>query len=432
MHIPYAADPEPTYVQTICVRAAAAGWRGCGKPLQVVILPGYDAGSLFFFRQLRPLAALGCDVRVVDLLGHGMSSRPRFEGRTREEGEAFYVDALEAWREAEGIDSYCLIGHSFGGYLASCWALAAPKLVRRLVLVGSAGMEQVNRACLGPNGTPWGLEGLALEGFNALWHAVQPQAIVRMAGPFGPGLASDYIRKKFGPHSAGGHLTADESVLLERYLFHCLAGGGKGAVANPPPHHALFFGPGAVCYAPLSERLDALDAPISFVYGLYDWMDWRDAERVRQGLSRPATLSLVENAGHHLYLENAEGFLDALAHSLAPHLPGGRAAGAPTCDVLRFCPGEPGDGADAAAEAVAERPGGHGAPLPPPLLFMGVCRYPSGYERAASDEALELCLAAVEAELLAEEGADVTALCGPVPYSDRIKTFGLYEDQNDS
>jgi pimeloyl-ACP methyl ester carboxylesterase len=200
-----------------------------------------------------------------------MSSRPRFEGRTREEGEAFYIDALEAWREAEGIDSYCLIGHSFGGYLAACWALSAPKLVRRLVLVGSAGMEQVNRACLGPNGTPWGLEGLALEGFNALWHAVQPQAIVRMAGPFGPGLASDYIRKKFGPHSAGGHLNADESVLLERYLFHCLAGGGKGAVANPPPHHALFFGPGAVCYAPLSERLDALDCPISFVYGLYDW-----------------------------------------------------------------------------------------------------------------------------------------------------------------
>jgi pimeloyl-ACP methyl ester carboxylesterase len=35
-------------------------------------------------------------------------------------------------------------------------------------------------------------------------------------------------------------------------------------------------------------------------------MDWRDAERVRQGLSRPATLSLVENAGHHLYLENGE------------------------------------------------------------------------------------------------------------------------------
>jgi hypothetical protein len=258
---------------------------------------------------------------------------------------------------------------------------------------------------------------------------------------------------------------------MERYLFHCLAGGGRGAIANPPPHHALFFGPGAVCYAPLSERLDALDCPISFCYGLYDWcvafarrcckssltsprrMDWRDAERVRQGLSRPATLSLVENAGHHLYLENGEvrsamphrllrlavltphlsqGFLDALAHAVGSHLPAGPCSGAPACPVLRFCPGAPGDGADASEEAVAERPCGHGAPLPEPLLFMGVCRYPSGYEGAASDEALELCLAAVEADLLAEPGADVTALRGPVPYSDRVKTFGLYEDQSDA
>lgn len=278
MPIPYAGDPEQTYMSSICVRASAAGWRGSGTPVNVIILPGYDAGSLFFFRQLRPLAALGCDVWTVDLLGHGMSSRPRFAAThaagthaAREEGEAFYTDALELWRAAEGIGAYVLVGHSFGGYLAACWALAQPQLVRRLVLVGSAGMELSNRACLGPNGTPWGLEGLALEGFNRLWNAIQPQQIVRMAGPFGPGLASDYIRRKFGPRSAGGLLSDAESAVLETYLFHCLAGGGRGAVANPPPHHALFFGPGAVCYAPLSERLDALDVPISFCYGLYDW-----------------------------------------------------------------------------------------------------------------------------------------------------------------
>jgi hypothetical protein len=128
----------------------------------------------------------------------------------------------------------------------------------------------------------------------------------------------------------------------------------------------------------------------------------------------------------------SQGFLDALAHAVGSHLPAGPCSGAPACPVLRFCPGAPGDGADASEEAVAERPCGHGAPLPEPLLFMGVCRYPSGYEGAASDEALELCLAAVEADLLAEPGADVTALRGPVPYSDRVKTFGLYEDQSDA
>jgi pimeloyl-ACP methyl ester carboxylesterase len=403
---------------------------------------------MFYFRQCQPLAAIGCDVHTVDLLGHGMSSRPRFCGTTREQGEAFYTDALEAWRRAAGIGDYVLVGHSFGGYIATCWALAHPQRCMRLVLVGSAGMQEHNRACLGPNGNPWNLEGLALEGFNALWHTVQPQAIVRMAGPLGPVLASDYIQRKFGPRSAGGLMTDAEAATLERYLFHCLAGGGKGAVANPPPHHALFFGPGVTCFAPLSVRLDALDRPVSFIYGLHDWMCWRDAEAVRAGLSRPASLALVENAGHHVYLENPEGFHDALAHALRAHLPGGAADAAPRHRVTRFGSAErarsgdedAGAAADASADA-AEDDGGnatdddlaeearHGGALPPPRLYYGVCRYPSGFENAAADEALELCLAAVEADAAAEAAAagEEVEVTGVRPLSDRQKNFFLYD-----
>lgn len=376
---------------------------------------------MFYFRQLAPLAALGCDVYGVDLLSHGLSSRPRFEGRTREAGEAFYTDALQAWVEAEGLREYVLLGHSFGGYVAACWALAHPQRLLRLVLVGSAGMEEKNRACTGgPNGTPWGLEGPALDAFNALWHVIQPQSVVRLAGPLGPRIASDYIQKKFGPRSAGGHLSEAEAALLEHYCFHCLAGGGRGAVAHPPPHHALFFGPGAVCYCPLAGRLDDLAAPVSFVYGLFDWMDWRDAERTRARLSRAATLSLVENAGHHVYLENPEGFRDALAHILQPHLPpGSRAAAEPCWRFETFAGGEAGGSVAGAAR------GAHGEALPPPLLFHGVCRFPSGFEDAAVDEELELLLAWVEG---AEGGAGAAGTAGVTAYSDREtgKSFGLY------
>jgi hypothetical protein len=37
--IPYADAVEPTYMQSISVRAADAGWRGAGAPLSVIILP---------------------------------------------------------------------------------------------------------------------------------------------------------------------------------------------------------------------------------------------------------------------------------------------------------------------------------------------------------------------------------------------------------
>ena len=143
---------------------------------------------------------------------------------------------------------------------------------------------------------------------------------MRLAGPLGPLIASDYVQQKFGPKSVGGLLSEKEAGILERYLFHCLAGGGKGAVCNPPPHHSLFFGPGVVTYAPLSQRLDELDAPVSFVYGVFDWMDWREADKCRAALRHPATLTLIEDAGHHVYLENPEGFLEALEEPLLVEL----------------------------------------------------------------------------------------------------------------
>ena len=352
-----------------------------------------------------------------------MSSRPQFKGTSREQGEAFYTDALQHWADAQKVESYVLLGHSFGGYVAACWALAHPQRCKRLILVGSAGMEAHNRACLGHNGQPWGLEGPALEAFNALWYAIQPQAVVRMAGPLGPSIAADYIQRKFGPRSAGGHLSEAESEALQHYCFHCLAGGGRGAVANPPPHHALFFGPGARCYAPLSARLDDLERPISFVYGLYDWMDWRDADKVRHSLSRPATLGLVENAGHHVYLENPEGFHDALAAAMADHVPDGPASAAPQWPVAMF-PGTRAATQHTESKALQWKgKSDHGAPLEPPQLFFGICRYPSGFEDAAVDEELELLLADVEAEC--EPGSAKT---GPVPYSDRHKDFSIHSN----
>lgn len=320
--IPYKDDPDPVSIQHILLRARDAGYTGEFEPRPFVVVPGYDAGAGFYFKNIRDIAVLGFDVYGVDLLGHGLSSRPQFRGTSREDGERFYTDALEEWRKAEGLESFVLMGHSFGGYVAGCYALAHQQRVKRLVLVCSAGVEEVNASCFGPNGQPWGLEGIPLEAFKAMWHNINPQTVVRFAGPLGPLIAGDYVQKKFGPKSAGGLLTEKESHVLERYLFHCLAGGGKGAVCNPPPHHSLFFGPGVVAFCPLSSRLYTLDAPVSFVYGVYDWMDWKEADKLRADLRHAATLTLVEDAGHHVYIENPEGFKEALEDQLRAEMRG--------------------------------------------------------------------------------------------------------------
>ena len=43
-------------------------------------------------------------IHVIDWLGNGMSSRPEFECETTEEAEDWFVESLEAWRRAMGIE----------------------------------------------------------------------------------------------------------------------------------------------------------------------------------------------------------------------------------------------------------------------------------------------------------------------------------------
>lgn len=310
--IPYAGDPEPTYVQHIFIGARNCGYDGEAEPLPLVLVPGYDAGAGFYFsvlsevvsfpsvaaasaaRWLRcpppnqlpacfpdaPISTFARDtapnafgsnesasntarpalssplsrgtagpprvrrvwrrppgprpvvppeIRRQDARGgrgvlhrryrgtqrRAHSAQPRAHRHVRSPRRAQHLSPRpctpfssptfpQEWRKAQGLDKFILMGHSFGGYVAGCYALAHQERVRRLILVGSAGVEEVNASCFGPNGQPWGLEGIPLEAFKALWHSMQPQILVRMAGPLGPLMASDYVQKKFGPKSIGG------------------------------------------------------------------------------------------------------------------------------------------------------------------------------------------------------------------------------------
>lgn len=87
---------------------------------------------------------------------------------------------LEQWRIGVGLDSFILLGHSFGGFISASYTIQYPSRVRHLVL-----------------NDPWGLPARMEEVRNnrryPVWiHAVamvitkfNPFTPIRMAGPAG-------------------------------------------------------------------------------------------------------------------------------------------------------------------------------------------------------------------------------------------------------
>ena len=238
--------------------------------LPVVLLHGYGQGLGCWAPMLDPLApSLGPSrgpLYVPDLLGCGLSSKPKFTAATTEEAEAFFVCALEAWREALGLLRFALVGHSFGGYIAACYALRYPSRVHSLVLVSPAGVA-------GPphedHVAELGLAQRGLFGVMGLFHdwGVTPHGVAKCAGGvLGRWLVGGYERATGRRRGA----SAEEIEILTEYHHGVMAGQGSG-------EHALcrILCLGAAGRVPLWPRLvHELDAaiPLHFVYG--GELDW--------------------------------------------------------------------------------------------------------------------------------------------------------------
>lgn len=106
---------------------------GQGERTLVLLHGGPGGGSLY----LKPLEALAAsDRRVVtyDQLGCGQSDRPQDPTLWRADR---FVDELEAVRAQLGLEGFDLYGHSWGGMLATDYALAHQQHLRSLVLAST-------------------------------------------------------------------------------------------------------------------------------------------------------------------------------------------------------------------------------------------------------------------------------------------------------
>jgi pimeloyl-ACP methyl ester carboxylesterase len=99
----------------------------------VVFLHAYFATAMSWYRTV---GALNQSYRTyaVDVLGDANKSRPVRPVTSPEDFLQWFTDLVDGL----GIEEFCLVGNSFGAFMAAYCAMQLPERVRRLVLIGPA------------------------------------------------------------------------------------------------------------------------------------------------------------------------------------------------------------------------------------------------------------------------------------------------------
>ncbi|KAM6948409.1 (Lyso)-N-acylphosphatidylethanolamine lipase [Aplochiton taeniatus] len=269
----------------------------------LVMVHGFGGGVGLWVRNLDALSR-SRTLHAFDLLGFGRSSRPSFATDAALAEEQF-VNSIEQWREAVGLENMILLGHSLGGYLATSYAIQHPSRVKHLILVDPWGFPEQPQPGRDPQ------EGTEVEKRPPIPRWVKavvsvvslfnPLAVIRAAGPLGPGLVNRFrpdFKRKFED-------LFDDDTMTE-YIYHCNAQTPSGEVG----FRALSAGLGWA-KRPMLARVNQLppSMPVTMLYGARSWVDSSSGDQVAQIRGPEHTkVVLVQHASHHVYADQPEEF----------------------------------------------------------------------------------------------------------------------------
>lgn len=270
----------------------------------LVMVHGFGGGVGLWIRNLDALSR-SRPVYAFDLLGFGRSSRPSFPTDPSLAEEQF-VSSIEQWRQSMGLERMILLGHSLGGYLATSYTIQYPERVSHLILVDPWGYpERSQQQSQGSGGQGSELKRVSpprwLKAVASVISLFNPLAVIRAAGPWGPGLVNRLrpdFKRKFED------LFEDDT--MTQYIYHCNAQSPSGEVGFKAMTESFGW-----AKRPMVQRVNLLPSsmPVTILYGALSWVDSSTGNTVVQIRGKsPTTIILIEDASHHVYADQPEEF----------------------------------------------------------------------------------------------------------------------------
>jgi pimeloyl-ACP methyl ester carboxylesterase len=154
--------------------------------------------------------------------------------------------------------------------------------------------------------------------YSAWEKGITPMSLARFVGPYGPKLVQNVVQRRSSFMSEGSAMRDGRVDLSELgdYMYHnwALKPSGERAMTT-------HLAPGAHAVRPLVDTLlpENVKMPLTFIYGEYDWMDYRNGQGIVERFKeegRAADLYRVPNGGHQMFMENPDDFSRVLIQSL--------------------------------------------------------------------------------------------------------------------
>lgn len=275
---------------------------GSDEKEDLVLIHGYLVGQMSFYRMMKKLSEhyrLWC----IDLVGMGASSRPEFTCTKTEETIDYFVDMIEQWRQAVGIERFHLAGQSFGGYMSTMYSLRYPEHVKKLILLTPAGVSRADVDFVRSeriNELSW-LKRQAAKQISKFWERkTTPHVVYEKAGVFRKLILKVYVKR--------AKMSGEEFQMGYRYLDNIL---------NLPEStlkalHLVLAFPQASAFIPLEDKFRELKMPCEIYFGQKDWINTEGAYRAKERGDFQGDIHIIPKAGHAMNFENPNYLADLM------------------------------------------------------------------------------------------------------------------------